>query len=181
MLSPVDQADGKGFFPPGFQSLVSSFWSYLLKIENNICMAAQSITNSWPGVSPDVLSGYYSGGILCKLPLRSLKIYSRGQSLANHFNIVLTIWKWPIALSTASASAISSVQPTLLSTFEIPYHQISADGSFPSLTEAPSVLFVHIYELIAVYRFIDFFLHLIEARICLSSNSGNEKYIQRST
>jgi hypothetical protein len=74
-LSPPDtilviqgQEIENSFFPPGYVSLVSSKFNYLLSAPDNACVLSSDI-------------GYgaiYDNGILCKLPLRSLKVYSRG-------------------------------------------------------------------------------------------------------
>ena len=113
--------------------------------------------------------------------MRSLQSYSKGESLANHFNILLTIWKWPIALSTASASTLSSTQPKLLSIFEILYHQIGGYGSFPSVKEAQSVYSLYFNVLLVIDYYVAFFLRFkIETRLCVSHNSGQKWYIQLS-
>ena len=57
-------------FPPGYVSLVSEKYTYLLDIPNNVCVKSGEISAT--------LGRLYSYGILCKVPLRSLKIYSRG-------------------------------------------------------------------------------------------------------
>lgn len=57
-------------FPPGYVSLVSEKYTYLLDIPNNVCMRSGDISATFGRL--------YSHGILCKIPLRSLKIYSRG-------------------------------------------------------------------------------------------------------
>jgi len=74
-LSPSDtllvragQEIENSFFPPGYVSLVSSKFSYLLSAPDNACVLSSDI-------------GYgtiYDNGILCKVPLRSLKVYSQG-------------------------------------------------------------------------------------------------------
>ena len=114
--------------------------------------------------------------------MRSLQSCSKGESLANHFNILLTIWKWPIALSTTSASTLSSTQPKLLSTFEIPCHQIGGYGSFPSLKkETQSVYSLYFNVLLVIDYYVAFFLRFkIETRLYVSHNSGKKWYIQLS-
>ena len=62
-----EEVDGS-FLPPGFISLVSSRFSYLLSLPGDICILSNDI-----GFGPQ-----YDNGILCKIPLRALKIYSRG-------------------------------------------------------------------------------------------------------
>jgi hypothetical protein len=87
------------FFPPGFQSLVSFYWTYLLDLPG--CIKAQG--------------AIYGGGILCEGPLRSLKIYSRGQTRANHDDLWLSV-------SDATTGRI-------ITNFTIEYHQVGADAS----------------------------------------------------
>lgn len=73
-LSPVDAATvlvgenlEDSFFPPGYISLVSDKFSYLLGLPGNLCMDSSA-----------AYGDQYNGGILCKTELRALKIYTRG-------------------------------------------------------------------------------------------------------
>jgi len=76
-LSPDDAAvvmngrdlDGP-IFPSGFVSLVSSKFNYLLSVPENLCVMSRSLGSEYGLL--------YDDGILCKVPLRTLKIYSRG-------------------------------------------------------------------------------------------------------
>lgn len=75
-LSPSDADKVMGgndleasLFPPGYVSLVSPKFSYLLGAPNNICVLSSSL-----GGSNGLI---YDNGILCKVPLRSLKVYTR--------------------------------------------------------------------------------------------------------
>ena len=52
-------------FPPGFVSLVSSKFTYLLSLPRQICVLSTQYGQR------------YDGGILCKLPLRALKLFSK--------------------------------------------------------------------------------------------------------
>jgi hypothetical protein len=69
-LAPPDEKNVKGeIFPAGYCSLASHFFSYLLPIDSgSTCKRARDIS--------DELRDRYSDGILCKRPLRALKIYT---------------------------------------------------------------------------------------------------------
>ncbi|KAL9179269.1 hypothetical protein ACHAXT_008559 [Thalassiosira profunda] len=86
-LSPPDAQtimDGgtleHSIFPPGFVSLVSSEFTYLLFLPGEPCILSTDYGQR------------YDGGILCKVPLRALKIYSRGQFPGSAPNLVVEIW-----------------------------------------------------------------------------------------
>lgn len=81
-LSPIDAAlnsAGLGgyFFPISYQSLVSQQYPYLL--ETGLCISAASLN----------LSKRYEEGILCKVQLRALKIYSKNAK----GRLSLKVWK----------------------------------------------------------------------------------------
>eukprot|EP00591_Stephanopyxis_turris_P017726 CAMPEP_0195538828 /NCGR_PEP_ID=MMETSP0794_2-20130614/49734_1 /TAXON_ID=515487 /ORGANISM="Stephanopyxis turris, Strain CCMP 815" /LENGTH=1792 /DNA_ID=CAMNT_0040672837 /DNA_START=109 /DNA_END=5487 /DNA_ORIENTATION=- len=57
------------FFPPGYVSLVSSRFNYLLSAPNNVCILGKTLREEY-GMQ-------YDNGILCKVPLRALKLYTR--------------------------------------------------------------------------------------------------------
>jgi hypothetical protein len=68
-LSPDMDPEAEGSpFPPGFVSLVHSHYDYLLSAPNDECVSSTDLG----------LGSRYDNGILCKKPLRALKIYSRG-------------------------------------------------------------------------------------------------------
>ncbi len=63
-------------FPIGYVSVVSSKFTYLLDHPNRVCVKSSDI-------SPE-MENRYDRGILCKVPLRSLKVYSRNQLTRNN-------------------------------------------------------------------------------------------------
>mmetsp|Transcript_20603 Transcript_20603/g.50593 ORF Transcript_20603/g.50593 Transcript_20603/m.50593 type:complete len:1472 (+) Transcript_20603:229-4644(+) len=65
------------FFPPGYVSLVSNKFDYLLQLPGKICVPSQ-----------EVRGGLYHDGILCKVPLRALRVYTRSPSS----QLKLDIW-----------------------------------------------------------------------------------------
>ncbi len=68
-LSPDMNPEAEGSpFPPGFVSLVHSHYEYLLSAPNDECVSSIDLG----------LGSRYDNGILCKKPLRALKIYSHG-------------------------------------------------------------------------------------------------------
>ena len=67
-------------FPPGYVSLVSSRFTYLLSLPGQPCMLSTEYGD------------LYDGGILCKVPLRGLKIYTRGLFPNSAPNLVVEIW-----------------------------------------------------------------------------------------
>eukprot|EP00559_Dactyliosolen_fragilissimus_P007575 CAMPEP_0184856030 /NCGR_PEP_ID=MMETSP0580-20130426/1187_1 /TAXON_ID=1118495 /ORGANISM="Dactyliosolen fragilissimus" /LENGTH=1243 /DNA_ID=CAMNT_0027350795 /DNA_START=75 /DNA_END=3803 /DNA_ORIENTATION=- len=75
-LSPHDASivmqGGKvehSFFPEGYVSLVSNKFTHLLSAPNDLCIQSSSLGSNYGFI--------YDDGILCKVPLRSLKVYSR--------------------------------------------------------------------------------------------------------
>ena len=96
-------------FPDGYMSLVSSRFTYLLSAPNGVCVSSISLG----------LGVRYDNGILCKAPLRSLKIYSRG--LVNDGTaptMIVNAWFGVIDTQILQAS------PT--ATQSIPFHQIGS-------------------------------------------------------
>ena len=90
-LSPSDAQvvmDGglleDSFFPNGFVSLVNQKYNYLLNLPGQPCVTSDSISAEY-GI-------LYDHGILCKVPLRALKIYSRGQVSGNAQDLNVEIW-----------------------------------------------------------------------------------------
>ena len=91
-------------FPPGFVSLVSSQFSYLLSLPGSPCTLSTAYGNR------------YDGGILCTVPLRSLKIYSLGLLSGSAPAMQVEIWY----NRTKSGQADSSQA--------IRFHQIGGDS-----------------------------------------------------
>eukprot|EP00934_Nitzschia_sp_Nitz4_P001960 Nitzschia sp. Nitz4//scaffold89_size161592//205//3093//NITZ4_002358-RA/size161592-processed-gene-0.210-mRNA-1//-1//CDS//3329559556//1960//frame0 len=111
-LSP-DYSSDSSPFPPGYVSLVSEEYKYLLKAPNSICVS-----------SDDLGMGIrYDHGILCKRPLRSLKIYSQGmQTASDPPSLKVKVWfDNPDGVASHSKSKPSAAQ-------WIPYHQVGDDG-----------------------------------------------------
>mmetsp|Transcript_32276 Transcript_32276/g.67849 ORF Transcript_32276/g.67849 Transcript_32276/m.67849 type:complete len:1275 (+) Transcript_32276:77-3901(+) len=67
-------------FPPGFVSLVSSKFSYLLSLPGQPCVLSTEYGQ------------LYDGGILCNVPLRALKVYSQGQFPGSASDLKVEIW-----------------------------------------------------------------------------------------
>ncbi len=57
-------------FPEGFVSLVSSKYTYLLNLPGQPCVLSSTISSKFGLL--------YDNGIICKVPLRSLKVWTRG-------------------------------------------------------------------------------------------------------
>jgi hypothetical protein len=112
-LSPSDAAlvmdgveiDGS-FLPPGFVSLVSNKFSYLLETPGNVCQLSNS--------------KQYDNGILCKVPLRALRIYSRGLTSQNapELQVEAFFKKGGISAQTGEAASSTSIR----------FHQIGRDN-----------------------------------------------------
>lgn len=82
-------------FPPGYCSLVSSTFEYLLAHGDGSCVTSASL-----GVADK-----YDNGILCSRPLRSLKVYTRGDNVAGgKAALTVTLLKDGAVLSTQAAS-----------------------------------------------------------------------------
>ena len=87
-LSPPDAATvmsggevEESFFPPGYVSFVSERFNYLLDLPDHLCTHGASFQGPM-----------YSNGILCKVPLRALKIYSRNQVAGSAPSLLVEIW-----------------------------------------------------------------------------------------
>jgi hypothetical protein len=71
LAPPERNAIDGGLFPRGFVALCSQAYAYLLSLDNGgTCVTAESLG--------EASRTRYDGGILCRRPLRSLRIYSRG-------------------------------------------------------------------------------------------------------
>ena len=101
------------FFPNGFVSLVSEKFTYLLAAPNNICVRSASLGNEY--------STLYGGSILCKVPLRALKIYTRNLTSNSARNLKVKVWFNTFGLSG------QNVTPDVEQ--EIGFHQIGGDYS----------------------------------------------------
>jgi hypothetical protein len=97
------------FFPPGFVSLVSEKFGYLLDTPNNMCQH-----------SAVDLGSTYANGILCKVPLRALKIYSLDQLSGSASNLRVEFWFNSMGINGQSGPP-DAVQ-------EIGFHQTASDG-----------------------------------------------------
>lgn len=94
------------FFPPGFVSLASNAFSYLLALPGQPCV-----------LSTTAYGDRYDGGILCRLPLRALKVYTQGLVSASAPAIQVEAW----INGTDTSQAADSSQ-------SLPFHQIGGDG-----------------------------------------------------
>jgi hypothetical protein len=108
-LSPESETQSEGsIFPPGFVSLVSSRYTYLLSAPDNACVLSSDL-------------GYgtrYDNGILCTKPLRSLKIYSRG--VVNAPFMLVQVWfNNVLGVESHDATPPSATQ-------SIPFHWIGS-------------------------------------------------------
>ncbi len=66
VLAPPEEsnlAGAGGFFPPGYCSVASFFWSYLLAYGNSTCISTAALNDAWPGVSAAQLATLFSVGI----------------------------------------------------------------------------------------------------------------------
>lgn len=95
------------FFPPGFVSLVSSQFSYLLSLPGEPCILSTAYGNR------------YDGGILCTVSLRSLKVYTQGLLSGSAPAMQVEIWY----NRTESGQADNSQA--------IGFHQIGGDNQTP--------------------------------------------------
>jgi len=90
-LSPPDAAIvmkggliENSFFPPGFVSLVNQKFQYLLDLPGAPCILSSSVSSEHAFL--------YDDGILCKVPLRALKVYSRGLVSSSAPSLKVEIW-----------------------------------------------------------------------------------------
>ena len=70
--------------PDGYVSLVSHQYTYLLDLPGDMCTRSNDISSTHGRL--------YSNGILCKLPLRSLKIYTRGLLSGSAPSLIVEMW-----------------------------------------------------------------------------------------
>lgn len=92
------------FFPAGFVSLVSNKFTYLLSLPGEPCILSTAYGNR------------YNGGILCTVPLRSLKVYTQGLLSGSAPAMQIEIWYNRVENAQADSSQA------------IPFHQIGGDG-----------------------------------------------------
>merc|ERR1719343_712079 len=112
-LSPEDAAIVRGggsiedsFFPPGYVSLVSDKFSYLVGLPDNKCKDSSA-----------EYGDQYDGGILCKDELRAIKIYTRGLRSGSAPQLKVEVWY--------NSGGSQSGNPT--SSQLIGFHQVGAD------------------------------------------------------
>jgi len=98
--SPGTSTIGSSFFPQGYVSLVSDKFGYLLQFD--VCRHS---TNDLG------LGERYDGGVLCRRPLRALKIYTRGLVSGTAPPLLLEIW----------------VDNNEMQSATIPFHQTGGD------------------------------------------------------
>ena len=95
------------FFPPGYVSLVSAKFNYLLSLPGSPCVPSTAYGNR------------YDNGILCKVPIRALKIYSEGLVSATAPSMLVEMWYNRTESGAADASQ------------SIGFHQIGGDNQTP--------------------------------------------------
>ena len=100
------------FFPQGYVSLVSDKFSYLLGLPNNLCID-----------STGEYGNRYDGGILCKVELRALKVYSRGLRSGSAPQLKAEVWYNNGGISGQTGSPDSSQL--------IDFHQVGSDFASP--------------------------------------------------
>ena len=139
VLSPseaVSNTGSGGFFPAGYQSMVFSSHSYLLKFGNSVCRHSTTMDNAFPGVSGSYLTNKYAGdngqkgAIFCTKPLRTLKIYTTNLDLnsAYSFNKFGTVSAYTVAYNL-SVAVYNSTSGDFVTSFIVPFHQIGSFGS----------------------------------------------------
>lgn len=114
ILSPTSPPSS--FFPDEYISLVPPQYPYLLDSNlGGICSSSGDLG----------LSDRYDDGILCRVPLRALKIYSRGLVSNSAPVLVVEIWNYAVSNNNDPPSV----------TYNIPFHQIGGTNkqgySFP--------------------------------------------------
>lgn len=119
-LSPNSDVS-KSPFPKGYVSLVSDRYDYLLDAPRDVCVSSYHLG----------LEDRYDNGILCKVPLRSLKVYSRGlRDNSEVPSLKVEVW-------FNNHNGIAQHSATRPSTTQFyPFHQIDGDSkrqgySFP--------------------------------------------------
>lgn len=88
VLAPPEMPNAQGhIFPAGYVALASSSYPYLLQLRDTggsaLCVSAVSL-----GVATR-----YDNGILCRAPLRTIKVYSRGLTRATAVSLLVEIWQ----------------------------------------------------------------------------------------
>ena len=101
-------------FPEGFVSLVSSKFTYLLSIPGDVCVLSNSLGSN--------MGFLYDYGILCKVPLRVLKVYSRDLTSSSAPDMRVDMW---VKEGGIASQATSDPDASQL----IGFHQIGADRS----------------------------------------------------
>lgn len=107
-LSP-DSNPAVSPFPRGYISLVSDRFDYLLEAPEKLCVSSYHLG----------LGSRYDNGILCKAPLRALKIYTRGlKDDGSAPKLKLEVW-----YGSRGIADHATTRPTTVSM--IPFHRIS--------------------------------------------------------
>ena len=101
----------KSFFPPGFVSLVSSKFNYLLSTPNNVCVQSSDLGKGLQ----------YDDGILCRVPLRALKIYTKDLLSGNAPSLTVDVY-----YSQGGVTSQTGVSPDISTA--IPFHQVGKDN-----------------------------------------------------
>ena len=109
----------KSFFPAGYCSLVNYRYDYLLQHSQGqpLCTKAKDMQNAVPGKHGGDMMKRYNDGILCKVPLSTLKVYSKGlfdKSKAVKPALHVQFWRNHTGANAGPADLW----------FDIPYHQI---------------------------------------------------------
>ena len=96
VLAPPDQGNPAhgGFLPATYCSLVNAKFTYLLHFDAaGTCALASKLDAAVPGTSGAQLAKRYDDGILCKKPLRALKIYSTGLTSVTAKRLHVELWR----------------------------------------------------------------------------------------
>mmetsp|Transcript_43333 Transcript_43333/g.48510 ORF Transcript_43333/g.48510 Transcript_43333/m.48510 type:complete len:1556 (-) Transcript_43333:209-4876(-) len=125
-LSPEDAAIVRNggilegsVFPPGYISLVSDKFPYLLGLPNNVCLDTSSSSSE----GDNDYGQLYDNGILCQTELRALKIYTRDLSSGNNApKLKVEIWKNGDGSSGQQGRSPDSSQL-------VGFHQVGADNA----------------------------------------------------
>lgn len=97
-------------FPDGYVSAISSKFEYLLSHPNNVCDRSSILGTS--------IERRYDSGILCRVPLRALKVYSRGLTTQmKPYDLKVEVW-----FNGSRESNPHAIQ-------NIRYHQSGPDGT----------------------------------------------------
>ena len=105
-VAPSEQLNSNGtIFPDGYVALAGRFMTHLLAIDGGrTCTKAAEISST--------IGQQYDHGILCRRPLRPLKIYTKGLTYSSAQKLKMELWQ----------------NGSKIVTFLMPFHQISADG-----------------------------------------------------